>query len=209
MLDCNLIVVKESRFVNSAAISYRKPAVYCQLCVTGISFPPPENGIICAEDRIMKTFVIVLVILLVAVGLWFFFSLNSAKTVNSQTERLLKDLEDAVAKRNEAAQNFKNEAVAKCLEGVKNAKGMAERAVAEDAFVTAAEEALKDVDLKADAAALAFKKAQDKVVKARYNYNHIIKSFNHLFEDAYSKPFVNILKYEPKEYMGKKPGKYE
>ena len=56
---------------------------------------------------------------------------NSAKTVNSQTERLLKDLEDAVAKRNEAAQNFKNEAVAKCLEAVKNAKGMAERAVAD------------------------------------------------------------------------------
>lgn len=157
----------------------------------------------------METFIIVLVILLVAVGLWFFFSLNSAKTVNSQTERLLKDLEDAVAKRNEAAQNFKNEAVAKCLEAVKNAKDMAERAVAEDAFVAAAEEALKDVDLKADAAALAFKKAQDKVVKARYNYNHIIKSFNHLFEDSYSKPFVNILKYEPKEYMGKKPGKYE
>ena len=49
---------------------------------------------------------------------------------------------------------------------LKNAKGMAERAVAEDAFVAAAEEALKDVDLKADAAALAFKKAQDKVVKA-------------------------------------------
>lgn len=157
----------------------------------------------------MKTVIIVVLVLLLAVAAWFFFSMNSAKTVNNQTEYLWKVLNEAVEKRNEAAAALNLEGLNECLEKVKSAKGLAERAVAEDAMVEAAQKALEGVDLKADAAALAFHKAQDRVVKARYNYNHIIKSFNHLFEDAYSKPFVKMLKYEPKEYMGKKPGKYD
>ncbi len=157
----------------------------------------------------MKTVIIVVLVLLLAAAAWFFFSMNSAKTVNNQTEYLLKVLNEAVGKRNDAALALNLSGLKECVEQVKNAQSMAERAVAEDAMVAAAEKALEGVDLKENAAALAFQKAQEKVVKARYNYNHIIKSFNHLFEDTYSKPFVNLLKYEPKEYMGKKPGKYE